>query len=182
MWRCLTLVCLLVTLAIAAVWVDSRRHRIWMEYAWGDRGVVFVSDGQLIWLLVERNPRIPKYIAEQGGGFHGARTLGGSDNLWSGLPRSFLGQTGFQASYHVGPGALIWQREFSAPYWFPTFTFGLPPAIWFYIRIKRWQRKQKRIAAGLCGQCGYDLRASPERCPECGAACPVASQSLPVNP
>jgi hypothetical protein len=38
------------------------------------------------------------------------------------------------------------------------------------IRRQRRQLIHERLQAGLCEQCGYDLRESRERCPECGAA------------
>jgi hypothetical protein len=42
------------------------------------------------------------------------------------------------------------------------FVLGMVPAA--------LMRRRRRMARGLCGNCGYDLRATPDRCPECGTA------------
>ena len=52
----------------------------------------------------------------------------------------------------------------SLPDWSITATTGVLTTILLY----RWWRRRSRLRKGLCPQCAYDLRASTERCPECG--------------
>lgn len=37
-------------------------------------------------------------------------------------------------------------------------------------RLRRHIAEARRRGEVLCEECGYDLRATPERCPECGVA------------
>ncbi len=53
------------------------------------------------------------------------------------------------------------------PYWALSallLVFGVPAARWLVTRFRR----DRRLRAGHCPACGYDLRATPGRCPECG--------------
>jgi hypothetical protein len=56
-------------------------------------------------------------------------------------------------------------------YWVSAFCFAgaLCLGIAWYLTRQR-ERRQDRLARGLCVYCGYDLRATPDRCPECGNA------------
>ncbi len=52
--------------------------------------------------------------------------------------------------------------------------FSILPAIWWMLRV----RKRRRARAGFCMVCGYDLRATPDKCPECGAVPPALTRIL----
>jgi len=83
----------------------------------------------------------------------------------------------FEAAYAL----LLWYRTDGLPWgWARTpignhvpahfiipITVAPTVALLIYLRITR---ARAREASGRCTACGYDLRASPDRCPECGKA------------
>ncbi len=75
----------------------------------------------------------------------------------------------------LGHHVLMTQRQFyaRAPYWsMATLAAALP--MWRVLEFGSGRRRRRRrTELGLCLICGYDLRASKDRCPECGAAIPA---------
>jgi len=63
--------------------------------------------------------------------------------------------------------------HYSVRYWMLALAAGLLPSAWLTFRlppILRQRVRSQRQERRQCPNCGYDLRATPDRCPECGAA------------
>ena len=61
------------------------------------------------------------------------------------------------------------RRYLFLPFWSVVLAAAVLPARWLLLPV-RALRRQRRLDLGLCPRCGYDLRASHDRCPECGAS------------
>lgn len=69
-------------------------------------------------------------------------------------------------------------RWWRAPYWFTSLITALLPAAYTAARIRRFTHNAPP-SLRLCRTCGYDLRASRERCPECGT--PIRSDAVTMK-
>ena len=70
-------------------------------------------------------------------------------------------------------GRSIDEWEITVPTWPLALLCVLPPAFWC-LRLGRRVKARRNMDRNLCPACGYDLRASEGRCPECGEKSPAA--------
>jgi hypothetical protein len=84
---------------------------------------------------------------------------------------------------HWEHGGFAWSQRSSsrdlivtgvAPFWGVTLAAGAQPLGWSALRLVALLRRRRSGSTGLCPSCGYDLRATPDRCPECGTSTAMA--------
>jgi hypothetical protein len=94
-----------------------------------------------------------------------------------GAPTSFLIVSG--GAIGAGPIDVAAAPAYtvSVPHAFLVALLAVFPIAKVISATRRYRRLCARRAKGLCMTCGYDLRETPERCPECGTATPLAREA-----
>jgi len=97
------------------------------------------------------------------------RFLGMPSTVWGAGSHWRFGGFAFLQALAVNPDVQSPNsiRIIVVPDWMLLLGFGLLPLRCLLIEGSA-MRSRSRRAAGRCGKCGYDLRASAGRCPECG--------------
>ena len=172
----------LLCVAAACAWVRSEMGEdVWFKRSKVNETEVESTEGRLLIIRIDARDAAGSAISPN-------RILYWSDQeVWAGSPipnRSSRGQQllglGWGNVHYQGTsgqGALIsWRLR---GFWIAYRTLVIVSAplsiLWL---LRRWRaarrrhRTRSRIAAGQCSSCGYDLRASPGRCPECGTPAP----------
>jgi hypothetical protein len=80
---------------------------------------------------------------------------------------SLWGKFGFsydEDCVRLGPGTFEERSRSRISFLIPVLLTLVMPAV----SIIRHIGRRRRLLGSLCGSCGYDMRGTPQRCPECG--------------
>jgi hypothetical protein len=172
----------------------GRPYELWIRERWivSARGVLYAyreafegdTDDPTVAAIVSRRESewgtsaaqdvVPQDLSRPGAGVH-TRILLGWNWIWAWHERYALDSHERASSvsddriHVVHSAALI-------PWWFVSPPLALLPALW----LRRRLVTRRRPAMGRCLACGFDLRATPDRCPECGTAVPEKPAAIPT--
>jgi hypothetical protein len=179
--RIVPAVLLLIAVVVVILRIRDRNRRMdHFEYATGGRMVyVHSRDGRLSIMVARPWPkdRSLSWLSGVGNEWDRNNTSGISmltrDSAWRRF--GIAGVSG--RGYALGPGGQeavpgapsLDFALYIMPHWIVATACAVPPLAWLALVVPKRIRQRRRTRLGLCLGCGYDLRESPGRCPECGS-------------
>ena len=154
--KTLTILSLIGLLLSVAACILASRFTIW---DWGDgTDSIWFNGNHIMWLHLKQ-PGVGNFKATVASSTMN-RIIAHEDYLgWPIIPNYY--------EVPVGGSQSTAASAIQVPLWIPTVAFG---ATFYLCRPLHFHRRRKRKKLGLCIKCGYDLRGSKDRCPECGEA------------
>jgi hypothetical protein len=134
---------LFVLVAAPAMWIESYVHPSLIEHVSATLDFMVVSEHGQVYTRSWPAPRMPELTL-------GWRTESGSSIY---VVESVVGPSTDHCSLPFVPAIIV--------------AAGILGGLWFRQALHRLKERQLAGAA-VCVRCGYDLRATPDRCPECG--------------
>ena len=166
--------CLFLAAMCAAAWISSRfaTDSFTRQFPRSDgtrRDILFViADGSLLFSHTIMQPALVRSVEPYWKHIRW-RAL---PNFNEGRARTFWNRLGF--TFRRVNGRNVERLFVGVPFWFLCgLCLAFPIGLYLPRQIKRLVRQRP----GLCPSCGYDLRATPDRCPECGALVPIAASA-----
>lgn len=150
----------ILCLACAALWVRSYRALDSVFFESLDHGYLISSSQG--WIRAIRRDQ----VYGSGGVLRGSYPPVEFSEATAPAEREFLGIRGGASTFNGAPA-----RWIIVPLWVLCIFAAILPVIWVW---HVW-RVARRKRAGFCRACGYDLRATPSQCPECGAVADEAT-------
>jgi hypothetical protein len=149
------------------------RLRISVVENWPGRERVLASTplpSKGVYVFFEAGPTVSHW---QGVGLRAAYgeihvLLDDDETIHQNLPHGEFDQAPLMMPYDLPFSAALPCRSLEVSHWLLLMVCGLPPLSSSWLSLRHTLLRRRRNALGLCEQCGYDLRASRCRCPECG--------------
>jgi hypothetical protein len=171
LFTALSALSLLVCVVTLALWMRS----YWVNdsFDWGRptvRHSIGSNRGNIWWDRIDIT-KSPQASFSRGTGYD--RHPAGAFNDTFPPTWSFAGFAWRHAVFSLTPGSgAVDTRNLRVPDWSIALAMLVLPGLWLMTR-----RLRNRRADGLCRRCGYDLRATPGRCPECGTETQMAGSA-----
>lgn len=179
-WFSLAIMWMAWAFCVAMVLLWIRSYWRFDEFDWAAKNFIVTGYSERGLLAIDERPIYNGQDAEPSSvtpGFTASSWPVGQNSLWVEIPLTDdhqLGRLGFAINHWVtfgylpftGVGLKGFQGYYGlyVPHWFVVLICGgVGAAIWW-----RRRRVRRRAEGNICIKCGYDLRATPDRCPKCG--------------